>query len=71
MGQAEPPKCKLPKAPLEISGMFSVQSISSFPVLESCDYNEGYFSLLTTLEDKDGGRIPTSPETDGDSSQSR
>lgn len=41
MGQAQPPKCKLPKAPLEISGMFFVQSIGYFPVRESCDYNEG------------------------------
>lgn len=71
MGQAQPPKCKLSKAPLEISGMFSVQSIGYFPVRESCDYNEGYSSLLTTLEDKDGWHLPTSPETDGDSSQSR
>lgn len=40
--------------------MFSVQSNSYFPVRESCD-NKGYFSLLTTLEDKDGGRIPRLP----------
>lgn len=60
MGQAEPPKHRLSKAPLEISGMFSVQSISYFPVRESRD-NKGYFSFLTTLEGKDGGRIHSLP----------
>lgn len=60
MGQAEPPKCKLSKVPLEISGMFSVQSISYFPAHESCD-NKEYFPLLTTSEDRDGGRIHRLP----------
>lgn len=55
MGHAEPPKSKLPEIPLEISGMFSVQSISHFLAEEACD-NKGYPSL-NYLRRKEGGRV--------------
>lgn len=61
MGQAEPPKYKLPKVPLEISGMFSIQVLATSRLMDLVII-KAIFSLLTTLEEREGPGPTTSLE---------